>query len=376
VQAASSPEERIVQALTDWRTREGTLLLVVYGVIIAALCPGFYLLTRMPPGNFHDSLPLRLASTAVSLLLVLAVAIFPGLRPRAHRLQILNVTVFLVVIMALLVNSGNSLWYLTLAIIALFGVQYAFLRWQDIALAYIIAIDFEIVYSSVRAGFGHHTNMFAIAAVAFTSAICVASGVLRMRAQQADIESRTRLEIQTEEVHRQAQRIRHLAYSDSLTGLANRVGMNDRVDRALQFASRHNLMAALLYLDLDGFKEINDTHGHDIGDVVLLGAALRIQYVLRHGESIGRIGGDEFVVLIPSIESPEDAQAVIRRIVDVLHEPFSVGDQQFVLSASIGTAIFPRDGGTRLELLAHADNAMYSIKRERRRQLVAGHNPA
>jgi diguanylate cyclase (GGDEF)-like protein len=121
-------------------------------------------------------------------------------------------------------------------------------------------------------------------------------------------------------------------------------------------------------LDLDGFKEINDTHGHDIGDVVLLGAALRIQYVLRHGESIGRIGGDEFVVLIPSFESTEEVYAVKKRIIDVLHEPFAVGDQKFIMSASIGTAIFPQDGQTRLALLSHADKAMYHIKRERRRQ--------
>jgi diguanylate cyclase (GGDEF)-like protein len=129
-------------------------------------------------------------------------------------------------------------------------------------------------------------------------------------------------------------------------------------------------MAALLYLDLDGFKDVNDTHGHDIGDVVLLGAALRIQYVLRHGESIGRIGGDEFVVLIPSFETTEEVNAVKRRIIDVLHEPFAVGEEKFVLSASIGTAIFPLDGHTRLQLLAHADQAMYRIKHERRRQPV------
>jgi diguanylate cyclase (GGDEF)-like protein len=366
--STKAPSDRIAQALSEWRTREGTLLLVLYGLLIAAFCPAFYFVTRLLPGHLPDSLLIRSAASAVSLLLVLGVAVIPLLRPYAYRLQVVNISAFLVVLLILLVNSGNSLWFLTLTVIGLFAVQYAFLRWQDLAVTYTIAIDFEIVYSSLRVGFMHYTNLFALSAVAFACVLCVVLGIPRIRSLLADVESRTRLEMQTEELRRQAQRIRHLAYSDTLTGVANRAGMNERVDRAIDYASKHRLLAAILYLDLDGFKEINDTHGHDIGDVVLLGAALRIQYVLRHGESIGRIGGDEFVVLIPSCETSEEVYAVKKRIVDVLHEPFAVGDEKFALSASIGTAIFPQDGHTRLELLAHADQAMYHIKRERRRQ--------
>jgi diguanylate cyclase (GGDEF)-like protein len=368
VQTSRRADERVGQALMEWRTREGTMLLVLYGVLIAVFCPAFYFVTRLLPGHVPDSLLIRLAASVVSLVLVLALALSPTLRPHAYRLQAVNITAFLVVLVILLVNSGNSVWFLTLTVIGFFGVVYAFLRWQDLAVAYTAALDFEIVYSSLRVGFTHHSNLFALASVAFTGVICVTFGMLRIRSLQSDVESRTKLELQTEELRRQAQQIRHLAYSDSLTGLANRAAMNERIDRAIDYASDHRLMAALLYLDLDGFKEINDTHGHDIGDVVLLGAALRIQYVLRHGETIGRIGGDEFVVLIPSIESTEEVGGVVKRITDVLHEPFAVDDEKFVLSASIGTAIFPLDGRTRLELLAHADKAMYRIKRERRRQ--------
>jgi diguanylate cyclase (GGDEF)-like protein len=368
MQGSARPVDRITQALSEWQTREGTMLLVLYGLVIAAFCPGFYFVTRLLPGHLPDSLLVRSVASAVSLILVFAVAVLPTLRPHAYRLQTLNITAFLVVSVALLVNSGNSLWFLILTVIAFFGVQYAFLRWQDLAVPYTIALDFEIVYSSIRVGFTHHSNLFALAVVAFTCVICVGLGILRIRSVHADVESRTRLEIQTEELRKQAQRIRHLAYSDSLTGLANRAAMNERIDRAIDYASKHRLMAAILYLDLDGFKLINDTHGHDIGDVVLLGAALRIQYVLRHGESIGRIGGDEFVVLIPSFESTEEVYEVKKRIIDVLHDPFAVGEEEFVMSASIGTAMFPQNGQTRLELIAHADKAMYQIKRERRRQ--------
>lgn len=368
MQASIRPEERIAEALADWRTREGTTLLVLYGLLIALFCPAFYFVTRLLPGHIPDSLLIRSIASAVSLALVFSVALIPAARPQAYRLQVLNISAFLVVLVVLLVNSGNSVWFLTLTVIGFFGVQYAFLRWQDLAVPYTIALDFQIVYSSLHIGFAHHSNMFALAAVAFTCIICVAFGLLRIRTLDRDVESRTRLELQTEELRRQAQRIRHLAYSDSLTGLANRASMNERIDRAIEYASRHRLMVALLYLDLDGFKEVNDKHGHDIGDVVLLGAALRIQYVLRHGESIGRIGGDEFVVLIPSIESTEEVQAVRRRIIEILAEPFTVGEEKFVLSASIGTSIFPLDGHIRLELLAHADKAMYRIKHERRRQ--------
>ena len=370
METAGPPPDRIRQALTDWHTREGTMLLVTYGSLIAVLSPAFYFVTRWLPGHTPDSLAVHVLAAAVSLVLVLAVALSRPLRAYAYRLQVINIGVFLAALLVTVVNSGNSLWYVTITIVGLFGVQYAFLRRKDLVLIYAGALAFEIVYSLVHAGFGNHHNLFGITLVGFACAFSVASGLLRIRSQIADVELRTRLEIQTEELRRQSQRVRNLAYSDNLTGLANRAGMNDRIDRALDFAAQHDLMAALLYLDLDGFKQINDMHGHDIGDIVLLGAALRIQYVLRYGESIGRIGGDEFVVLIPAIESPEDAIAVVRRIRDVLRERFSVGDTHFTLSASIGTALFPQDGTTRLELLAHADKAMYRVKSERRRQPV------
>lgn len=366
MQSAIPPAERVGEALRNWQTRESTILLVTYGCLIAVLSPAFYFVTRWIQGQVPDSLAIHVFAASVSLVLVLAVAVYRPLRTYAHRLQFVNIGVFLAALMVTLVGSGNSLWYATVTIVGIFGVQYAFLRRKDLVAIYAGALLFEVVYSMAHAGIASHHNLFVMTLIGFACAFSVASGLLRIRSQIADVELRTRLEMQTEELQRQSQRVRNLAYSDTLTGLANRAGMNDRIDRALEFAKQHDLMAALLYLDLDGFKQINDMHGHDVGDIVLLGAGLRIQYVLRHGESIGRIGGDEFVVLVPAIESPDDAAAVVRRIRDVLHEPFAVGSTQFTLSASIGTALFPHDGGTRLELLSHADKAMYRVKGERR----------
>lgn len=365
MQSAIPPAERIGEALRTWQARESTVLLVTYAGLIAVLSPASYFITRWIPAH-PDSLRAHLLAAAVSSAVLLAM-LYQPFRAYALRLQAINIGVFLAALMTTLVSSGNSLWYVAVTIVALFGVQYAFLRPKHLVAIYAGAFIFEAIYSVAHAGFANHHNLFVTALIGLACAFSVASGLLRIRSQFAGVELRTRLQMQTEELQRQSQRVRSLAYSDSLTGLPNRAGMNDRVDRALDFAAQHGLMAALLYLDLDGFKQINDTHGHDVGDLVLLGAALRIQYVLRHGESIGRIGGDEFVVLVPAIEEADDALAVVRRIRDVLHEPFAVGDTQFTLSASIGIALFPHDGGTRLELLAHADQAMYRIKGERRR---------
>jgi diguanylate cyclase (GGDEF)-like protein len=123
---------------------------------------------------------------------------------------------------------------------------------------------------------------------------------------------------------------------------------------------------ALLYLDLDGFKAVNDNLGHDAGDVALIEAALRVQYLLRNGETFARIGGDEFVVLMPVIDTLDEPLQLMKRIEEAFSDPFYIqaGDG-VLLGASIGYAVFPNDGLTRLDLIACADNRMYDEKRRR-----------
>ena len=336
---------------------EGTALVTTYGVLIATLFPGFYYVTRLLPGNIPDSMALRLASAGVSLACVAAVHLVKPLRAQAYRIQLCSIGFFLIALLAVLVDSGNNVWYATGIVIGLFGCQYAFLRWQELVAAYAIAIAFQISYSFFHAhyGLGDWQNLYAIGTVLFSSVICIASGTMRLRTLHSEVRGRIRLELQ--------------AYYDGLTGIPNRIGMNERIDRALGLARSGGHEAALLYLDLNGFKEINDTYGHDTGDAVLIEAAQRIARVLRKNEAVGRLGGDEFIVILPFIDSSEEPIAVAKRIEEALRHPFRSGDAEIEVSASIGLSTYPRNATALTTLLAHADKAMYEAKRDRRAAL-------
>lgn len=158
------------------------------------------------------------------------------------------------------------------------------------------------------------------------------------------------------------QEIRQLAYFDKLTGLPNRTLFQDRLNQALYRARRDNAQIALLYFDLDRFKEINDSLGHQIGDLLLERVAQRLQTLVRHSDTLARIGGDEFVLLLTSLENEHDAVVVADKILAVFISPFELNAQQVFSSPSIGIAIFPDDGQDAETLQKHADIAMYAAK--------------
>jgi len=161
------------------------------------------------------------------------------------------------------------------------------------------------------------------------------------------------------------ERIRRLANYDNLTGLPNRMLFFDRLSQAINLAQRNRHELALLYLDLDRFKSVNDTRGHDAGDEVLKGAADRIQAQVRESDTVARIGGDEFAVVLPKIASPQDAAIVAGKIIDALCASFPPGDaehEKIDIGASAGIAIFPRDGENMDALFKAADSAMYKAK--------------
>ena len=158
------------------------------------------------------------------------------------------------------------------------------------------------------------------------------------------------------------ERIERLAYFDALTSLPNRMALHARLDEALADAERTDARAAVLFLDIDGFKGVNDTVGHHGGDVVLAEVAQRLRSTLRRDEYIGRLGGDEFAIVMPCIADRAEIESIANRIGGVLTFPFAVEGNRFSLSASIGVAIFPDDARGRDELLACADAAMYSAK--------------
>ncbi len=161
----------------------------------------------------------------------------------------------------------------------------------------------------------------------------------------------------------QEETIRHLAQHDQLTGLANRLQFNERIKYEISRAQRVGHKFAILYVDLDGFKPINDDYGHETGDIVLKHVAQRLKSCIRDVDMVSRIGGDEFVVILTDISEKENAARVAEKILQALSDPFQVSPQQlFQVSASIGIAVFPSDGRTREELLKNADQAMYFVK--------------
>ena len=157
-------------------------------------------------------------------------------------------------------------------------------------------------------------------------------------------------------------RIQHLAHHDALTGLPNRRLFEDRLIQALAVAARARRRLALLYLDLDGFKEINDTLGHRAGDELLRVVAERLATSVRGGDTIARLGGDEFAVIQIELRTATDAAILAERLMAAAAKPIRVGQQDLVIGASVGIALYPDDGGTAEELRANADVALYSAK--------------
>jgi len=171
------------------------------------------------------------------------------------------------------------------------------------------------------------------------------------------------------------QRYRHLAQHDQLTGLPNRALFFDRLEQALALSRREHSGLALLFIDLDKFKEVNDSMGHDAGDQVLRESSSRMQSCIRESDSAGRIGGDEFVVLLQGIEDIHAALLGAEKLRAALDEPFMISGREARISASIGIALFPSHASGSSDLAQHADAAMYRSKANGRNQ-VCVYDPA
>lgn len=177
------------------------------------------------------------------------------------------------------------------------------------------------------------------------------------------------------EKRRTEQKIHQLAYSDSLTSLPNREAFRERLHQALSLAQRHQRTSAILFLDLDDFKRVNDTLGHTVGDLLLQAVAQRLLTSVRdcdvvtHGtvddlqHTVARLGGDEFTILLADIDRGESAATVAQRVLDALSETFHIATHEVFISPSIGVALFPQDGDDAETLLKNADVAMYAAKR-------------
>lgn len=164
------------------------------------------------------------------------------------------------------------------------------------------------------------------------------------------------------ELNESREAIRHLAQHDGLTGLPNRALFADRLHQAMAQAQRDQSRLAVMFVDLDSFKPINDTYGHQVGDSLLTVLAQRMQACVRNADTVGRVGGDEFVVLLPWVQSIQDARVVAEKICHSINQVMVIDGHSLVISASVGVAIYPDHGKDEAALVRQADDAMYMAK--------------
>lgn len=159
------------------------------------------------------------------------------------------------------------------------------------------------------------------------------------------------------------ERIEHLAFSDALTDLPNRLLFDDRIRQSIATSRRYARGFAVMYLDIDNFKGVNDTYGHGVGDEVLRAVARRLSTLLRESDTLARLGGDEFVILQPVVGRPIEADVLAKKLVESMRVPVVVEDIAHDVHVSVGLALFPQDGSTPGELLEASDRALYAAKR-------------
>ena len=167
----------------------------------------------------------------------------------------------------------------------------------------------------------------------------------------------------TKELEKKTRELNHQANHDHLTGLPNRALFMDRFEEAIKDAIRDKSIVALFFIDLDYFKEINDTYGHSIGDKVLQEVSKKVSSSLRVNDTLSRLGGDEFTVIMKNITKVSDVELLAEKLTDILSKPFIIDKKSFIISASIGVSLYPDNGSTPENLLKLADNAMYKTKK-------------
>ena len=191
------------------------------------------------------------------------------------------------------------------------------------------------------------------------------TGQVELRGADCDVDGKPALVVVAHDVTghcRKAARLSFLALHDPLTGLSNRSLMQDRLDQAVAAALRYRHRCAVLLVDLDGFKSVNDVHGHAAGDALLIAVAERLQLCARSSDTVARLGGDEFVLVLSPLGGYEDTALVAARVVESLAAGYQLDTGHCRLSASVGAALLPDNGRDAQTLLAHADAAMYIAK--------------
>lgn len=162
------------------------------------------------------------------------------------------------------------------------------------------------------------------------------------------------------------ERFKKMASTDALTGLPNRLDLELRLDESMQRSRQRQHQLCVMFMDLDKFKSINDTYGHDAGDKLLVEFSLRLKRVVRHTDTVFRLAGDEFVIVLEGLKSSEEAEKIAQKILDSMKEAVDLGKHSIQASTSIGIAMMPETEISSQALLSQADHALYSVKRTQR----------
>ena len=192
------------------------------------------------------------------------------------------------------------------------------------------------------------------------------TSIVPLKNEEGDIHRYISIRIDITERKKTEERMVHMGTHDGLTGLPNRVLLQDRIKQALAHNRRYNICAGVLFIDLDQFKIINDSLGHDIGDLLLVEVTSRLLACVRDEDTVARQGGDEFIILLPSISEPEHAEIVGNSILKALVQPYNIKGNQLHISASIGISVFPDDAEDVSTLMKNSDTAMYNAKEKGR----------
>jgi len=237
---------------------------------------------------------------------------------------------------------------------------------RHLLLAAPVATAFAVL--AVLAGAAFQARPSTLGALSVLAAVAtgplLVGGLVRrlLRRLEVAMTEREVFQAELDAAGRTTEELRDLANHDGLTGLPNRSLLYDRLAHAITRSRRQSSHIAVLFLDLDGFKKVNDSLGHGFGDRVLVELASRIRTSVRAGDTVARFGGDEFVVLLDGVSGVPDARRVAAKVVQAVQEPYRFGSEEARIAASVGVGIFPGDGTSCDELLRTADTAMYREK--------------
>jgi len=277
--------------------------------------------------------------------------------------NLFGASAFVILLMAVLLMGGFS--ESPAVVLLLLVPVYVFVlagRGSVVAWSLVVTVTAVVLYVLERRGM-HFTQMLQpelvplASLVIFLAALIVIVGSLLVSSQIAGYHEQV--------LHSERDQLDYMAHHDALTELPNRSYFLGRLGRSVARARRNDEHSALLYIDIDGFKPINDEHGHGIGDIVLRKLALRLRDVIRENDTVARLGGDEFAVILEDVRDRAFAASVAQKLLQQLSEPIIVGDHHFAISGSVGIVMFPEQGSDVAQLCEQADEAMYRAKEKR-----------